>query len=352
MLVYFLVFLVTMLIQFVSVSNQKQYLWRTIISFVPLFLFGALRVGGGDYVTYEDAFYDIHNLAEFTKANDHFELGYIYLCRYMPSWRVLVIFVSFLMCLGYGRLFYKYLPPTQTKIAFVLLFLSGNYTIYFVLSAMRNGLAVSLLMLAVPYIIERKWVPVAILGAIATSIHTSAMIAFTVAYLVGRTTTITKKEITVWMGIAMVILTTSVAGVLDAIEPLVAQYMDRYDSVIREIEEVQDHSSFLANVAAVVIGLFLLFVIKQIDYSKAEASIYRLSLLYPVSFLLGVLNTRVTQYYIIFAILFTAILCYRFRNRMLNFVFTSFLVLFMSYSFYLWTQSEWFTHQTYYSVFD
>ena len=63
MKVYFLVFIVTLLIQFIPVNSDRQYLRRVILTFIPIFLFGALRVDFGlDYLAYETEYEWAHTL--------------------------------------------------------------------------------------------------------------------------------------------------------------------------------------------------------------------------------------------------------------------------------------------------
>lgn len=351
MLVYLGVFLITFALQYIP-TTKISYLHKTILSFVPLFLFGALKVGGNDYYVYEEGYYEIQNLIDLSQANEHFEIGYVYLNKIMPSWRSLISLTSFCMCLAYGRLFYKFVPPSQTKLAFLLLFLSGNYTIYFVLSTIRNGLAVSLLILSFTYIVERKWFPTLILAIIATSIHTSAIAAFPIAYFVGRNGKFSRIEFYIWLILALLLIFMSSLGAIAFIEPYINRYMDRYDSVIRELNNMTATKSYLTIVGGIGMVCGLFSYIYNCDMSKMENSLFRLSLLFPYSYFLGILNTRVTQYYIFFYIVAISIIASKSKKKILSMFLIMLSLFFIGYAFFLWTQGTWFAHMEYHSILE
>ena len=64
MTAYWIVFAIMFLLQFIKVNTPKEYLWRLIISFIPLFIFAAFRVNFGyDYVeTIAKAFFGIEDV--------------------------------------------------------------------------------------------------------------------------------------------------------------------------------------------------------------------------------------------------------------------------------------------------
>lgn len=351
MLIYWEVFLITFIIQYIP-TTKINYRHKIILSFVPLFLFGALKVGGNDYYVYEDGYYEIKNLIDLSQANEHFEIGYVYLNKIMPSWRSLISLTSLCMCMAYGRLFYKFVPPNQTKLAFLLLFLSGNYTIYFVLSTIRNGLAVSLLILSFTYIVERKWFPTLILAIIATSIHTSAMAAFPIAYFVARNGRMSRMEFYIWLIVAVLLIFMSSLGILEFIEPYINRYMDRYDSVIRELNNVSATKSYLTIIGGVGMAWGLFYYILNSDLSKMENSLFRLSLLFPYSYFLGILNTRVTQYYIFFYIIAISIIALKSKKQIESKFLILLSIFFIGYAFILWTQGTWFAHMEYHSILE
>jgi len=153
MTAYYLVFLLTLLIQLHPVKSNADYKKRLFFTFLPLFLFGALRVDfGNDYLGYEHYYYSVHSFSELFNIDKHMEKGYALLNLVMPSFRSLLVLTSLLMCFSYATLFYKFVQPKYNWLAILLLFLSGDKTIFFVLASMRNGMTVSLLILSLSFI--------------------------------------------------------------------------------------------------------------------------------------------------------------------------------------------------------
>jgi len=355
MAVYFIVFFLTLILQGIVKSNSpKAYKKRIIITLLPLFLFGALRVGEGDYMTYKNTFDFIHMTSDLSNVNDHYEKGFVLLCKFLPSFRLLIILVSFMMCLGYGTLIYRYVPQEYLWLAVVLIFLSANNSVYFILQTMRNGLAVSLLMLAIPLIRRnaKSLLLYSLIGFIAWSLHTSALFAFIIALIVGiKTTSFSKKELIVWSGVFAFFFFSSASGLLTIIEPIVGTHFDRYDSVIRELNKVTGHSATLMNLGAIILTIPVLLFLRNIKLDFDKLKLFRLFLLYCLSFFLGVLNTRVTQYFCPYMFMAVPIMV-RYGKTMEMQIYVSFIVGFISYAMYLWTHSEWFTHLVYHSILD
>lgn len=356
MLVYFAVFLLTLFLQAAIGSNDSSsYKWRIFITLTPLFLFGALRVGEGDYITYKNTFEFIHMTTDLSNVDDHYEKGYVLLCKAMPSFRWLIILVSFMMCLGYGTLIYRYVPQRYLWIAICLMFLSANNSIYFILQTMRNGLAVSLLMLAIP-LINRKFKSIllyAIIGFIAWSMHTSALFAFSIAFLVGiKGPSFSRTEKIVWIGVFGFFMLSSASGLLAMIEPFVDTYFDRYNAVVRELNDSVGYTGWLITFGALILTIPVLSFLRKNTLNPSQIKLFRLFLIYCLSFFMGVLNTRVTQYFCPYMIMAVPIMYDKMNIQLMKHAYLAFLIGFISYAMFLWTQSEWFTHMIYHSVFD
>ncbi len=356
MLVYFVVFLITLVLQHIIPSyNASSYKRRIFISLIPLFLFGALRVGEGDYRTYEESFKLIHLGESSWQIDEHFEEGFVFLCCILPTFRSLVILVSFLMCLGFGTLMYRYVPRKYLWVAFVLLFLSANNSVYFILQSFRNGIAVSLLMLAIP-LIQRRIKPLIlyfVIGYIAYNIHTSALFAFTIAFLVGILNgPFNKKALIVWCCVFGFFLFSSTSGLIEFITPYVEDNFDRYNPVIREINNSLEHDPWLIHLGAAIITVPVLIFMKTTKLNASQTKLFNLFLIYCLSFFLGVLNTRVTQYYCPYMVMAIPVMYSRTQKVLLKQAYLAFVVGFISYAMYLWTHSEWFTHSVYHSILE
>ena len=111
MLAYLYVVIITFLILSIPTKSERGYQAKLICSFIPIFLFGALRVNFGfDYEAYEWQFHNVHSYSDWINVNEHSELGYLILQKIIPNWRLHIFFQSFLVCIAYFILFYKYIP--------------------------------------------------------------------------------------------------------------------------------------------------------------------------------------------------------------------------------------------------
>ena len=102
--IYLIVVVATLLIQFIPAKTERAQIWKIVLTFLPLFLFGALRVDFGyDYDSYEDAYYSYKSYG--TDQFGHSEIGYQWLNTLCPSFRFLIVIQSLLVCIAYAVFF-------------------------------------------------------------------------------------------------------------------------------------------------------------------------------------------------------------------------------------------------------
>lgn len=353
MLVYLFVYLLTLLLCYIiPAHNQKDYLRKLIFVFIPLFLFGALREGFSDQDTYEGIFQEIHRLSSFIfDENAHSEIGYQWLCYIMPSFRALLVFTAALMCAAYIVFFYKNVPPKSLALAITMLFLAGNLDIYFVLSSMRNGIVISLFILCFTFWQDRKKIPATLVTLAAMTMHTSAAFSLPLAFIVGRTSKFTKKELYIWIGAIVFLVVTSTTSIANYITPIIYRYFDRYDSVVELASETGDSFHPLAIIGSVTLfGLLATILFKSSFFLGGEFSILRVSLLFSISLLMTVLNARMSQYYSPFIVAATAIIYAKIPSSNLKNAYIGFVIAYVGYFFYLWLIDRWWVYGIYHSM--
>ena len=353
MIVYLFVYLLTLLLCNVIPShNQKDYLQKLIIIFIPLFLFGALREGFSDLDTYEGIYNEIHSLSSFYfDENAHSEIGYQWLCYVMPSFRSLLVFTAALMCFAYAFFFYKNIPPQGLTLAITMLFLSGHLTIYFVLSSLRNGIAMSLFILCFSFWQDRKIIPAALVTVAAMTMHTSAIFSFPLAYLVGRDTPFSKKELFIWVGVIVFFILSSTTSLIELIAPLINNYFDRYDSVIELGRETGNTSHPLSVIGSLTLfGLLAAIINKDSVFSGREKSTLRVAMIFSIALIMTALNARMSQYYSPLIVAATSIIYTRLPQSNLKKVYISFVIAYIGYFFYLWIIDRWFYYGVYHSI--
>jgi len=355
MSVYYLLLFITFILQFTSAKTDQQYLKRTIISFIPFFIYAATRLNfGPDYSAYESFFETIKEIPfkDYDPETLHMERGFAYLCKIIPSWRLFLVLDSFLVAATYVSLIYKYVPRNYSWLAVLLIFLTGNNTIFFDLVAMRNGIVVSILILSLPLIKNRKLLPFAAITGLAYTIHASAIFFFPLAYLLGVNKSLTKKELYIWTGVLLAFTVLSANNIIDRITFVVMLIGDRYESTLQEVAENYNRG-FLATIFSLLLsGLLLIGQYKgEKNLNDNEKVILRLSLLFSFSYLLGSLNTRVSQYFVLMFIAAIPILTNISKNGYKYFLIGLVLV-YCFYSFYIvWIlNNPYFVYQQYHST--
>lgn len=361
MSVYYTVFIITVLLCiFVPAKTDKDYIRKLIVVFLPLFLFGALRVDFGlDYATYEDMFHNFHgsSLGEMDES-DHAELGYQALNSIMPTWRSLLVLTSFMLCFSIGFLFYKSLDKNNLILAICVMFIAGNFAFYTPLVTMRNGLANAILLLSIPLIRDRRIVIVAIIAFLGSYIHTSLIFFMPLAYLVANNKPISTKEIIIWVGCIGVFVVIGSSSILIHFTGFMMSYFDRYEHMIEAVSKGSGYANILVGVTnLVIVGIILYTIYQNRNRMSAEENcVSRIALLYLLSPYIGAFGgARWQTYYIPFFVICIAnMYSYTWKSKALKIGFYILIFAYFSYSFfYIWQwNNPYFVFQTYHSIFD
>ena len=352
---YYIIFLVTLLIQFIRVDNDKQYLRRVVFTFIPLFLLGALRANWNDYNEYEAIFNEAHRwIGNIGFASEHSEYGYLILNSIIPTWRLFLILTSAFSCLGFGYVFYKSIPPKMGWLAVVLFFLAGDKTVFFMYGGIRNALAIAIFCLSLEIIQERRWILYLILTVLAMQFHTSAVLFMPLAFVVGFSNQMSKKEAWIWITVMLVLQFISLNSVFDDVTDFVSLNLDRYSGYATKIEEIGDTRSILIRFVSAVFVLMFVWFMRTTELSKVENVTCRIALLYSMAHLLGALNFRLSQCYIIFFVAGVSILLFKWKRRIVPILFTLLVLAYLWFAFFrVYMQSDNFdVLRTYQSVFN
>lgn len=355
MFVYFIVYLITIVLCNTNYQESKSgYLKHLIIAFIPLFLFSSLMVGYRDEESYIPIYNAIHAMPTFIPDMEaHSEVGFQFLCYIMPSLRLLQIFDALLMCSAFVVFFYNNVPSNRLKLAFTLLFLSGNYSIYFIICSMRNGIAISLLLLGFSLLQNRKIIFFILLTLLASLFHTTALFAFPLAFIVGRSSEFTLKELFVWLGCWLFFIVTSTTGIMSRLTPFINEYFDRYNSVVEEMMNTGDTFHPLAYLGSLISLLFLGYCINaNKSLSEKQLSLLRAAMLFPMASVMAGLNMRMNQYYVLIFIAAVTQIAGMTQNLKWKKEFSFYAIAYIGYSFYLWTQGTWFCYWQYHSVLE
>ena len=361
MRVYWLVAILAFIIQFVRVKDDKQYWWRTVISFIPLFLFMALRLDYGyDESGYHEFFDRVHHAQNIYSVNDHMEYGYVILNKIMPNYQILIAFTSFITCWAYSYLVYRFVPQKYSWLAVLLLFLNPGITVFFMISGIRNGIAASLLILGCYYIERKKIIPYVLLGAVAMSIHTSALLMFALCYFVGTNKSIEKREMLIWIGVILFAATASLSAIANGLMPVIEIFMGKYVEQVEGTAEIADERGFIGALVGIAFAVSILYYNMTETNAKKHGAValfehnslmkYKLALIYAASFSIGMLGARMEQYMIYYFITAVVGIFAYSKNIVLKYGLLLIVLYFFWTTYKDWIGNPFFKYQIYTSI--
>lgn len=173
---------------YVAIKGEKKEKIVAAVGMITLFVIAALRAEsvGTDVVRYNATYerFSMYNFStlrqvlshEGTKDPFYYYTGWLFSRMFKdPQWWLATI--ALVYSLAVGKLIYK--ESKQTAISIVMLVSLGFFS--FSLTGLRQTLAMSILLLAYPFLQQRRFIPFAILVFIASRYHLSAL-AFLVVY--------------------------------------------------------------------------------------------------------------------------------------------------------------------------
>lgn len=333
MIEYWILFIFVILVNLVLSSKGADNNVGLVFSFLLIFGFMAVRVGGFDYDTYESEFNDIKRFFGSGNYQSRFELGYVYLNWIMPNFRSLLVFLSAFTCITYYFLFNNYIPRKYYWLGFLLLALSGNNMLFFQMSGLRNAVAINILTLSIPFIEKRQIKKFAALTTLGFMFHSSIIFFMPLAYFVGTSRKITKRENMVWLLVILFFIVASATFVISYASTLINLYFDQY-ALYTDIAEEQVYERSILMYGFVLLMFAMTFLImKKINLSKSENIMVRFFFLFLISLMLGSLNFRMSQYFAPFLIITTIAFVNKIKQPMLKLIYLSCILLFLWYSF-------------------
>ena len=316
-------------------KTEKTSNRKLIFSLIVLFIYGSIRVDfGRDYEAYENIFNNVKLYFSFFNNEDNFEIGYLLLNKITPSFRFLIILLSGLTCISYYFLFKKYVPYKYYWVGFLLMAIFGQMMVFFQFSGLRNAIAVNILTLSIPLIKERKIILFSLLTLLAFFFHNSAFFFLPLAYFIAIPTKFQKKELLFWVVSFLFFLIASTSSLLDIITPFVNIYFDRYTPYLDMVGTKKMSTFLLYGFVGIMFIMTLLILLKE-QLSSDDNVILKLSLLFLLSFLLGALNFRMSQYFAPYFLVSTTIVLYRVKQPLLKYGYLCTVITYMLYAFFI-----------------
>ena len=363
MVSYFIVFICTLFIQLFHFNSKNGYLLKLLISFLPLFIYGAIRVDYGlDYEAYQEEFFLLHKYGN-AYISEHSEIGYVILNKLLPSFRHLLVLQSALLYSCYVFFFYKFIPEKYGWLAVCLLFLCGHNTVFFMFSGIRNSIALLFFIFGFIFIAKRSFVYYFLLCALATSFHTSALIIFPLVYFVVRPTQMNRIELCIWISVLLILIILPFDTLFNNTSFIVTRYFDRYTYYLDRVEEFDDRKTILIIASSTFFTLSNLFFLYNNQLSKNENVIGRLALIGMLVPLLGSINLRFSFYFIIPFICSTIYFFDRMRMQykaftrltiqIIRYLYLCMFLIYQGYAFFVvFLGRENFPYSEYHSLLD
>ena len=352
---YYLLFFLTLIFSLIyQPKTEQQWKWKLFFTFLPLFVYAAIRVDyGNDYSAYEELFYSINNSNGFHLDSDlHAELGYQLLNIIMPSFRSILILNAFLLSLAIGVFCYHNIPNKYLWLAIILIFLNPEKNIFGSLVGIRNGLVVTSFILGFTLVQKRKWFLFALLTLGLSLFHTSALLFLPLAYLAGFSLPFKKKEIWLLCGIVITLFAFSLTQFSEIFGMLVENdIFARYGTYIEDKQ--LNRGELITIVSTISIVFVVYYFLERGKYLKPEEnSLLRIGILYSVMYFLGSLSMRSSYFYDMFYIgTVITIFSDKRAKPFVRFGLLTLVIVTSCYSmFQVWMGSPSWNHSVYHSL--
>lgn len=334
MWVYYLVFFISFLIQFFPVKSNRDYFIRSLATFFPLFIYMSLRVNFGvDYPEYESIFELVHKYSD--SFNERLEVGYVVLNSLLPSWRIFLVVTTAFNCIVYSLFFYRYIQPKYSYLAVLFFFLAGDYTVFFMFVGLRNAITIMILLLCIPLIEKRNFLAYFSLMIFASFFHQTAFIYFPIAYLLGRSVQMNKMEYYIWISVFFFFNIFSTSVLIDYVSILFNKYLERYVSYVDFAQSLGDSRGVLIKISVVLLFLPVVRYLYTHEIPAKYIVIFRLSLCFIFSYVLGPLNMRTSHYFIMFFIVAAIYFYEHMKQKLIGSLYILLVLLFFGYSFFV-----------------
>lgn len=196
-MIYFLLIILLFSFSFLNQINlEKRYLiMQQVFVFVSFVLFGGLRYKvGADWDAYETLFNGVSSIEEVVKSRE--EKLYMmsnFLIKFIFDSYGFFVFIFFLV--AFSLKFYVIKLYSKDVFLSLIIYIYGVLLIYD-FNGIRQGMAMSFIMLSIPYMLERRFGKFIFLIVIACFFHISAIV-FLPFYFLSRIEYSNKKLITI-----------------------------------------------------------------------------------------------------------------------------------------------------------
>jgi hypothetical protein len=181
-MIYFVVFLFALFLfghNINSVKKEDDRIGYISLLFILIALCTFRYRVGGDTLHYFDVFENYFSFGkDFNVIDSEYNIGWNLLNFIIKSIYDSFYFFQFVHAIIINCVIFYIIKKYSINKFLVILFYLIFYFLYFNMEILRESLAVAFFLLAIPYLIAKKWIPYYLLCLLALSFHSSAAILF------------------------------------------------------------------------------------------------------------------------------------------------------------------------------
>lgn len=326
---------------FAYLSKYKNYKFGLELSFLIIILFLSIRYNyGNDYKSYLEMF-------KFINSTDNLDLSFDS-TQIEPGWKLLnrlfkplgffsmVIATTIFQCYAYYVFIKKYVPiKWQWFAVFIYTFSAGFMLMQ--ASMMRQAFAMSIFLLSIDYIYQKKVVHYIACVVIAYTFHQSALLMIPLIILGFCNFKINTKWI---ISILLFFISTILFQQFfaDKIILLTASQFNKYEYYIESKAEINSGVGIIFQ-----FGLFLAILFNEKKQRMDKSILYKISalsfILIPFAFIVALI-TRIGMYFSIFTIVVYPLIAEGIKNKAAKYSFLVLIILWTLYSFFIFFTSD------------
>lgn len=311
---------------------------------VMLILFFGIRVDyGNDYAQYELMFRHVNSIGNGAVMRQYVrvEIGWVWLCALFGKFdfSVLVFFLTVVQFGTVGWFINKYVPA-NIQWAVLALYLFWPSLMIMGLSQMRQTLAMSIVLMAIPSILNRRWIPSIVIILVATLFHTSAFVAFLFLIVTYLYKINYKWGLTIFL---LLIVTETVfrdSYFMMALQVLESTQFKKYKIYA---QGVNDMRSGLGYIMQLMFALYMVWITRWKSVDR-RFFIYSLVIYYAMTPLTSVLGSivRLAYYFQLVGIIAFPVLLRRMRRDAAAMAFGVLFIFLVFYNFvYFFEDPTW-----------
>jgi len=303
------------------------------VAFILLTIFMSIRYNfGNDYRAYSNLFLELGNYKnhDFVRT----EVGWNFLCwLFQPIgfFGMIIVLTIFEYAVIY-RLIKKYVPKDWYWLSVLIFTLNTDYMLVCG-SMMRQFLAMCIFILAVEFIVKKRWLTAIVFILLASLVHTSALVLLPFCFLGYLNISLTNKKALMWLGVYVLVFFAAVELLGDFVfNFLVLDQFEKYEVYVGEEKEAVDTG--LGVIFNMVLYAFLLFYQKyQSENMKIIFMLFAISVFFNVFADIAPLIGRLGYYFSFFSIICYPWLFKMIKNDLLKYSLMIAFVIVMAKSF-------------------